>query len=368
MENITWFSVRELNSRNKRAKKLIIIVSLFVFFGFCSNSVAQISVTLNQLKAIFTPGQTHNYTHAEASQGSVNIGKTAGSNVYDFSNVQLAPYQSSNNYYVSSVPNMVSRYPSNAVTIGDSPSTIERNPVLFFRQDTMFVLGRATVTSPQEYEHNIPYQVFGKFPLTYGVTFSQTFTVYDTLFNLSGDIDSSNYSYSETDINTIDGFGTLKISGFQFECLRIKLDHTNMGDKEFMYMTREGIFVDVSVSSTEADTGNVQIKYMNVMLAPNLTDVKDIQTVIPKNYKLNQNYPNPFNPTTTISYSIPKASFVSLKVYDVLGHEVANLVNEKKAVGNYNIDFNAGKLASGIYLYTMQAENFVKTKKLILLK
>ncbi len=92
-------------------------------------------------------------------------------------------------------------------------------------------------------------------------------------------------------------------------------------------------------------------------------------------YKLVQNYPNPFNPITTIKYSIPKASFVTLKVYDILGREVATLVNEEKPLGNYQVEFNASSLASGVYFYKIQAApvggqagNFAAVKKLLLLK
>ncbi len=91
------------------------------------------------------------------------------------------------------------------------------------------------------------------------------------------------------------------------------------------------------------------------------------ETVI-KNYNLYQNYPNPFNPITVIRYDIPSASFVTLKVYDILGREVAQLVNEEKLPGKYQVTFNASKFSSGIYFYRMKAGNFIKTNKLLLLK
>ena len=90
--------------------------------------------------------------------------------------------------------------------------------------------------------------------------------------------------------------------------------------------------------------------------------------VEPSDYSLMQNYPNPFNPTTTISYSILKNGLVTLKVYDILGTEVAALVNEVKESGTYSVTFNASELPSGIYFYTLLSGNFTATKKLILLK
>lgn len=86
------------------------------------------------------------------------------------------------------------------------------------------------------------------------------------------------------------------------------------------------------------------------------------------NYSLSQNYPNPFNPSTVISYSVAENSFVSLRVFDVLGNEVSELVNEIKEKGNYNISFDASNLSSGIYFYTLKANGNSLTKKMLLAK
>ena len=85
-------------------------------------------------------------------------------------------------------------------------------------------------------------------------------------------------------------------------------------------------------------------------------------------FKLSQNYPNPFNPSTTINFVVPYQTRVTLKVYNVLGSEVATLVNGEKPAGSYNVTFNAGNLASGVYFYQLQAGNFIATKKLMLVK
>jgi hypothetical protein len=87
-----------------------------------------------------------------------------------------------------------------------------------------------------------------------------------------------------------------------------------------------------------------------------------------KSYTLAQNYPNPFNPTTTIQYALANAGNVSLKIYDILGREVATLVNGRQSAGEYAATFNAAKLASGIYFYRLQAGDFVETKKMMLVK
>ncbi len=104
-----------------------------------------------------------------------------------------------------------------------------------------------------------------------------------------------------------------------------------------------------------------------------LSEVTSIEmpiTTTPTRFKMEQNYPNPFNPTTTIKYEIPKAAYVTLKVYDTIGNEVEELVNEEQQAGNYKVQFSIGsrQLASGIYFYQIRAGSHVQTKKMLLLK
>lgn len=90
---------------------------------------------------------------------------------------------------------------------------------------------------------------------------------------------------------------------------------------------------------------------------------------IPNTFALKQNYPNPFNPSTTIEFNIPKASFVTLKIYDVLGKQVGILADEFKQAGSYRLNYDAGRLSSGIYYYTLTtSEGFTETRKMVLNK
>jgi hypothetical protein len=103
------------------------------------------------------------------------------------------------------------------------------------------------------------------------------------------------------------------------------------------------------------------------------SNVIQISAMIPKSYNLSQNYPNPFNPTTIISYNLPKTGNVVLKVYDILGNEVATLINREQPAGTYKITFNAlnadhKNLSSGIYFYKLQSGNYSAIKKMLLLK
>ncbi len=98
------------------------------------------------------------------------------------------------------------------------------------------------------------------------------------------------------------------------------------------------------------------------------TGVEESSIIVPVEYSLNQNFPNPFNPSTVIRFSIPETSNVTLKIYDVLGNEVSTLVNDNFNAGQYDISFNASRLASGVYFYTINAGSFTQTRKMMLLK
>jgi len=99
-----------------------------------------------------------------------------------------------------------------------------------------------------------------------------------------------------------------------------------------------------------------------------ITGVEGEENGAANNYYLSQNYPNPFNPRTSLQYAIGNRQFVTLKVYDLLGREVVTLVNEEKPAGEYEVEFNGNNLPSGIYFYQLKADQFVETRKMVLLK
>jgi hypothetical protein len=110
--------------------------------------------------------------------------------------------------------------------------------------------------------------------------------------------------------------------------------------------------------------------YQSETISQNELSVTGIGNEIPSvsDFKLEQNYPNPFNPSTVIGYQLPVSSNVTLKVYDLLGREIATLVDEYRPTGSYEVKFNTEGLTSGIYFYTLQAGTFAETKKMIYFK
>jgi hypothetical protein len=125
-----------------------------------------------------------------------------------------------------------------------------------------------------------------------------------------------------------------------------------------------------SIVLVQSPTGlKNSVLYFDAIQTSAISDVEPAgNDYLPKNYALEQNYPNPFNPMTNIRFQIPTSGFVSLKIYDILGNEVATLINETMQAGTYNVKFDATKLNSGVYFYTLRSGDFVSTKKLILLK
>jgi hypothetical protein len=99
-----------------------------------------------------------------------------------------------------------------------------------------------------------------------------------------------------------------------------------------------------------------------------IADIEDNKDIPPSTLLLEQNYPNPFNPSTKIKYSIPELSFVTIKVYDLLGRELLTLVSEEKTVGEYEVEFSGNGLTSGVFFYRLNVGNYIDTKKMVFLK
>ncbi|MEK9136656.1 MAG: T9SS type A sorting domain-containing protein, partial [Bacteroidota bacterium] len=115
------------------------------------------------------------------------------------------------------------------------------------------------------------------------------------------------------------------------------------------------------------DPGSPVARCRQIFFKATLTGVSE-ESGIPTGFKLSQNFPNPFNPATKIDYTIAKAGLVTIKVFDVLGREVATLLNEDLQPGNYQVTFDGKGLASGIYMYKMTANGYTATKRMMLVK
>jgi len=143
--------------------------------------------------------------------------------------------------------------------------------------------------------------------------------------------------------------------------------------------TEEWVSVDIPLSQFQPTvnltevfqlmfTGNGTIYLDNIYFSTMISDVREFPNSFPSDFALEQNYPNPFNPATNIRFSLPEANQVTLKVYDMLGQEVATLVNQFMNAGTFEISFEASDLPTGIYTYSLTSGNFQSVKKMMLIK
>ncbi|MBZ0204204.1 MAG: T9SS type A sorting domain-containing protein [Ignavibacteria bacterium] len=136
----------------------------------------------------------------------------------------------------------------------------------------------------------------------------------------------------------------------------------------FILRLSNQISSSVSTSLNYSADGVIDLIIYDDSPGGNTPSVNMDDLTIPKSYELSQNYPNPFNPSTTIEYSIPNNAEVTLKIYDILGKEVATLVNEFKSTGTYIVNWNASNYSSGPYFYRLTAGDYTQTKKMFLVK
>jgi len=173
-----------------------------------------------------------------------------------------------------------------------------------------------------------------------------------------------------------------------FRAAFVQSDELNMPPRRIKYKTFDGSNWSGSLQFSDGDVTGLQkpevrdidgdtpvsafvgANYLGVYFDNEdwISDVQPLDNKIPDTYSLYQNYPNPFNPSTNIRYSVPELSFVNIKVFSLIGEEIAELVNEELQSGNYEVNFSATNLPSGIYFYRLQTGSFVVTKKMILMK
>ncbi len=124
---------------------------------------------------------------------------------------------------------------------------------------------------------------------------------------------------------------------------------------------------DITEEIVQEWNGSVWINVDKYTYSYIVTEIENVEESV-LSYGISNNFPNPFNPSTRIKYFIPTQSFVTIKVFDALGNEIATLVNEEKQTGNYNVEFDASELTSGIYFYRLRAGDYIETRKMMFMK
>ncbi len=218
-------------------------------------------------------------------------------------------------------------------------------------------------------------------PVTYGNPEWASILELDTLYlGFEATVKDSNY-------NRIDAWGTIKTAFGEFPCLRIRQDHSVFARAKLLPSLKLALEINVNYYWVTHDYGIIAtVTGMSDVTNPNpdpiytiaksinimtnfLTSIQDVTSgAVPQEFELLQNYPNPFNPKTTIRYQLNAPAEVKLKVFNIAGEEVALLVRAKQNAGNFEVEWNAGNLPSGIYYYQIQANQNQVTRKCLLLK
>jgi hypothetical protein len=344
---------------------------IFFFLTIAScTSFAQITITSSDVLDMFAAGKTIS-SHEDTLISSIDIGSPGGGNNWDFTMLK--------SHYTLTSEGV---NPATTSYINDfSGANICTYNLDYFEGELAEVwnysaintnwdnLGSAITINSQpgnviQIKNNPPARET-LFPFTYNSSNSSNYTQ-TTEFNGTV-ISSSNVSTTAL----VDAYGTMTLpGGASFDALRIRISETNGADVylDYIFFSKSGAIVNIYTSNPNLpNSGTINIDGASYNGVPTISGVEQIGTS-PINYDLGQNYPNPFNPTTNIEYSIPEQSIVDIRIYDILGNEIAVLVNKEQAAGRYKADFNGINLTSGVYFYRLQAGGFVETKKMILLK
>lgn len=343
---------------------------ILLFFAVLScTAFAQITITSSDVANMFAVGNSATIRE-DSLQSSIDIGSPGGGNSWDFTNLQsnlmvtLESIDPATSPYTSDFPTAnICNYSTS--TLGGNLSEIWTYSKLNGQFD---VLGNAVESSAlpgfvTQIKYD-PYRRQYEHPLTINSQWSHSYT--QTILINGTPINSSNVSIS----TIVDAYGTMTIpGGASYEALRIREELTISGitSVNYSFLSKEGAQVNVNaVDANPPSSGMISVD--GTTYYDGLTTSVEQISELPNDYTLSQNYPNPFNPSTNIEYSIPEASFVELTVYDVLGNEVATLVNEQHVAGVYRADFSGSNLASGLYIARITAGNFTSSIKMTLMK
>lgn len=217
-----------------------------------------------------------------------------------------------------------------------------------------------------------PHEIVYALPSTFGTVWNTAFSN-NTRITLNGS-ELSNDTTTHDATYHADAYGPMTLPGTMgtHQSLRFRKLNFYNGSPilSYLFVSNTGAVIQIeAVDTLQGNSGTINITpgktAWNGPIVP--LDVR-VSDIVPAEFALKQNYPNPFNPSTTITYEVAATGFVSMKVYNMLGQQVGTLLNEVKSPGTYTLNWNAEGMPSGVYFYTMQADGFTATKRLVLLK
>jgi len=354
---------------------------LLLVILFCSAAMSQITVTSADAQALGAAGKSLRFLSAYSLNVTMNVGTSSSlSQSWQMPTVVYTDTMRIDNLLPSATP-YASLFPRathvQRVILTNSGTTQTAYSYIRITTDSLISLGYASRTQgpgvdTTKFGTHVALQEL--FPIQLGKTFTRKDSI---------PIATGSYTLQRT-VNTCDAFGSLVTPAGTFQALRTKEVSSSEtyapgqpvskdSSITLIWFTKEGYLLSVEPKDGHQSSGSQIISGVSYMIPLGFTGVADQSPGIPAEYTLQQNYPNPFNPSTNIRFSVAQAGHVSLKVYNVLGIEVASIMNEQKEAGTFTVNWNAAGLPSGMYLYrlTVTSDNgqvFEQAKKLVLLK
>ena len=300
----------------------------------------------------------------------VNVGKTGGPNVYDFSSLSFPDSVTYTLYPSSKIPQLVPRFNSSSLVWGTSTQNISGSPVFYVTDTSFFQLANVSVYADSQV-YSYEYIPLVQLPTSYNLQ-------WDRPGKQAGESDSTfvnnvlinNFTRSTSPKDyAVDGYGTLMAKGRSVQCLRVREidpDTTYIG---YSYYTKAGVVIFIDSYQNSTDTGVVIVKGVNMVTNSSAATPVLGNKILPTKFLLSQNYPNPFNPSTIIQFTVPSNGHAVLKVFNVLGQKVATLFDDEATAGiDHQVHFDASNLASGIYFSRLEFGGKMQVKQMLLLK
>ena len=358
-----------------KTSSLLLLSSLLV----ASTAFAQITITTSDVQSMFAIGKTHTSVNIDdiAAVYMMNVGSASASQ--QSWTLLAGDYHDTlrlTNVLPASTPYM-NKFPSATHTQAAAVVTNEGSMEIYIymriandsliSMGSVFRLKSGTMDTTMIDQHQ---QFTAKMPISLGTVLSSR----DSIYNGPGDYEITRAT------ETFDAFGAITLPIGSVQALRSKRVEiteahypgptiTTDTVVQINWLAKEGHQVSAEVKNNSQTSGTIQLNsiyYSWVTSTP--VGVQEQRAGLPNTFMLEQNYPNPFNPSTMISYHLPVNSNVSVRIFDMLGREIAILVNEEQSAGRKEVQWNASGVPSGIYFCRLQAGTYSETKKLILVK
>lgn len=369
--------------------RLLFLVSILTFPSLL---FSQITITQSDFTSISEIGKSF-ASFSDTLTESIDIGNLGGGNNWDFSN--FVAHETFMMNYISPTGTPFADTFATANTVGYSTFAFNESgfsgtgeSYQYYSTDNATIIGSGSInistdmsgsdTSITLTKHYPPFNQY-RFPIEY----NKSWTAFDSSQTVIYSSEGNVLTIQTTTYNVaVDAWGSMKLPGGKtVDALRSREESITSSfaffngiiipigggtSVSYFFMSKSG--ESLSVSATDENPPTSGVISGSVGWSDNsVTDIQKLET-LPTKFSLKQNYPNPFNPTTKIEYSITETSVVKLKIYDILGNEISNLVNKTQTPGNYRYTFDGSNLTSGTYLIQLQAGSNIDVKKMTLMK